>query len=94
MFQMSDNEQSPCEERGATAETISETSPFLPQAARVTKPEVAHDDDHADTARRLDMGPSAAHLDPVEEAAETSSDLANSILDQLRDLRSGAGGKS
>jgi hypothetical protein len=34
--------------------------------------------------------PAAYPLETVEEAAETPSDLTNSVLDQLRDLRAGA----
>lgn len=94
MFHMSDEEHSPSDDHRGVAHEVSERSPFLSRSSKTSKPDTAPSTDHADDAKHHGPGPSsvpATHLlETVEEAAETPSDLKNSVLDQLRDLRAGA----
>ena len=92
MFHMSDDDQTPSEEHKAMASVISETSPFLPRASNTQKPDVASvGADHLDDGKQHIVPSSVvtSHLEPVEEGSETTSDLHNSVLDQLRNLRAG-----
>lgn len=96
---MSDDEQqSPTSDNGTKAQIICETSPFLPRSTKAAKSD-SHSPpgvDHADDSKPHIPIPSSflpaasSYLETVEEAMETPTDLTNSVLDQLRDLRAGA----
>jgi hypothetical protein len=96
MFHFSDEEHSGPEDHGGTSRTVTETSPFLSRSANTSKLDTGSGSDHPDDPTKMHVPGTSSmpaphlHLETVEEAAETPSDLTNTVLDQLRDLRAGA----